>query len=73
MVLQIHLFPTHFLLLYFMSLQLVFELYDYSVCHLELMLNDMTGVSSLGVPGVPWHPQILADHLTLSQPGGRGK
>ena len=29
-----------------------------------------TGVSSLGVPGVPWHPQILADQLTLSQPGG---
>ena len=25
------------------------------------------GVSSLGVP---WHPQILADQLTLSQPGG---
>jgi hypothetical protein len=24
-------------------------------------------VSSLGVP---WHPQILADQLTLSQPGG---
>ena len=32
---------------------------------------DETGVSSLGVPGVlPWHPQILADQLTLSQPGG---
>ena len=29
-----------------------------------------SGVSSLGVPGVPWHPQILADNLTLSQPGG---
>ena len=28
------------------------------------------GVSSLGVPWVPWHPQILADQLTLSQPGG---
>ena len=27
-------------------------------------------VSSLVVPGVPWHPQILADQLTLSQPGG---
>jgi hypothetical protein len=23
-----------------------------------------------GVPGVPWHPQILADRLTLSQPRG---
>ena len=29
-----------------------------------------TGVSSLGVPGVPWHNQILADQLTLFQPGG---
>ena len=27
-------------------------------------------VSSLGVPGVPWHTQILADQLTLFQPGG---
>ena len=23
-----------------------------------------------GVPGVPWHPKILADQLTISQPGG---
>ena len=29
------------------------------------------GVSSLGVPGVPWHTQILANQLTLSQPGGQ--
>ena len=29
-----------------------------------------TGLSSLGVPGVPWHTQILADQLTLFQPGG---
>ena len=29
----------------------------------------MYRVSSLGVPGVPWHPQILADQLTLSQSG----
>ena len=28
-----------------------------------------TGLSSVGVPGLPWHPQILADQLTLSQPG----
>ena len=28
------------------------------------------GPSSLGVPGVPWHTQILADQLTLFQPGG---
>ena len=29
----------------------------------------ITGLSSLGVPGVPWHTQILADQLTLSEPG----
>ena len=28
------------------------------------------GLSSLGVPGVPWHTQILTDQLTLFQPGG---
>ena len=28
------------------------------------------GLSSLGVPGVPWHTQILADQLTIFQPGG---
>ena len=31
---------------------------------------NYSGVSSLGVPGVPWHPQILADQLTPSQPVG---
>ena len=31
---------------------------------------SITGLSSLGVPGVPWHTQILADQLTLFQPGG---
>ena len=30
-----------------------------------------SGLSSLGVPGVPWNPQILAYQLTLSQPGGQ--
>ena len=29
--------------------------------------TNNTGLSSLGVP---WHPRILADQLTLSQPGG---
>ena len=28
------------------------------------------GLLSLGLPGVPWHTQILADQLTLLQPGG---
>ena len=27
-------------------------------------------LEKLGVPGVPWQPQILADQLTLSQPRG---
>jgi hypothetical protein len=36
-----------------------------TLCH-----SENTGMSSLGVPGVPWHTQILADQLTLSQPGG---
>ena len=27
-------------------------------------------LSSLGVPGVHWHPQILVDQLTFSQLGG---
>ena len=26
------------------------------------------GCRPWGVPGVPWHPQILAEQLTLSQP-----
>ena len=34
------------------------------------MIMPMSGLSSLGVPGVPWHTQILADQLTLFQPGG---
>ena len=29
-----------------------------------------SGLLSLGVPGVPWHTQILADQLTLFQPEG---
>ena len=28
------------------------------------------GLSSLGLPGVPWHNQILTDQLTQFQPGG---
>ena len=31
---------------------------------------SIAGLSSLGVPGVPWHTQYLADQLTLFQPGG---
>ena len=30
---------------------------------------SITGLSEPGVPGLPWHPRILADQLTLSQPG----
>ena len=25
----------------------------------------------MGVPGVPWHPQVLAEQSTLSQPRGQ--
>ena len=32
--------------------------------------RDATGLSSPGLQGVPWHPRILADQLTLSKPGG---
>ena len=31
-----------------------------------VLTPSLPGVSALGVP---WHPQILADQLTLSQPG----
>ena len=37
----------------------------------QLFLSTRPGLSSLGVPGVPWHPQIVADQLTLSQPRGQ--
>ena len=37
---------------------------------LHTMKLHSAGLSSLGVPGVPWHTQILADQLTLFQPGG---
>jgi len=33
-------------------------------------VDNKAGLSSLGVPEVPWHPQILADQLTLFQPRG---
>ena len=33
-------------------------------------MDFKSGLSSLGVPGVPWHTQILADQLTLFQTGG---
>ena len=29
------------------------------------------GLSEPGMPGVTWHPQILTDQLTLSQPEGQ--
>ena len=37
--------------------------------YLDLSI-PFSGPSSLGVPGVPWHTQYLADQLTLFQPGG---
>ena len=35
-----------------------------------ISLDYYAGLSSLGVPEVPWLCQILADQLTLSLPGG---
>ena len=35
-----------------------------------MMCSAPTGVVSLGVLGVPWQTQILADQLTLFQPVG---
>ena len=32
------------------------------------LLKIGSGLSSLWLLGVPWHPQILADQLTLSHP-----
>ena len=43
---------------------------SYVVYHVTLAQPLRPGPSSLGVPGVPWHTQILADQLTLFQPGG---
>ena len=45
----------------------LFELLFYA----RFMELHAAGLSSLGVPGVPWHTQILADQLTLFQPGGQ--
>ena len=36
----------------------------------SLHSSFITGLSSFGVPGVPWHTQILACQLTLFQLGG---
>ena len=41
-----------------------------NVTNRPIVLHLRTGVSSLGVQGVPWHTQILADQFTLFQPGG---
>ena len=38
--------------------------------HFCTLCTYVPGLSSLGVPGVPWHTQILADQVTLFQPGG---
>jgi hypothetical protein len=38
--------------------------------YIKLGPKTEAGLSSLGVLGVPWHTQILADQLTLFQPGG---
>ena len=42
------------------------------MCHkINTKRNDNYKIKAgLSSPGVPWHPQILADHLTISQTGG---
>ena len=49
------------------------NLSKYSELHSQnrkLWASTYAGLSSLGVPGVPWHPHFLAGQLTLSQPRG---
>ena len=43
---------------------------EWTLIHIYQDMIPYTGVSSLGVSGVPWHTQILVDQLTLFQPGG---
>ena len=64
----------HTELMFFVSICSIKNLRKYVSKHLLTYGQSShmcTGVSSLGVPGVPWHPQILTDQLTLSQPGGQ--
>ena len=48
------------------------QTYLHSHCYQknDCQVTFTSGPSSLGVPGVPGHTQILADQLTLYQPGG---
>jgi hypothetical protein len=46
------------------------EIVPLNTGNLIWFLNPYSGLLSLGVPGVPWHTQILVDQLTLFQPGG---
>ena len=39
----------------------------FAFCSIDLKSSQ--GCHPCGCRGVPWHPQILADQLTLSQPG----
>ena len=52
-----------------MPLGHAFESLSLEVVQIYATLSK-AGLSSLGVPGVPWHTQYLADQLTLFQPGG---
>ena len=45
-------------------------IFDSGSCLVQDIPAGKAGPSSLGVPGVPWHTQYLADQLTLFQPGG---
>ena len=71
--LKIHCFAT----VEFLSFSTLKELSDFFSrnkffinCVFSSKITSGYCLSSLGVPGVPWHPHILADQVTLSQPRG---
>ena len=53
-----------------MYLKILVVIWNIFYQHISDILDVISGVSSLGVPEVPWHPQILVDRLTLYQPEG---
>ena len=48
------------------STKVIFDI-SFCVCAIAMYVS---GLSSLGVLGVPWHTQILADQLILFEQGG---
>ena len=52
------------------EVQAISTYYSIEKCPLCIFLKSTEGLSEQGLPWVPWHPQILADLLNLSQPEG---